>query len=76
MIIPADVRIIESRRLKINRTWNGRSGVYEASNISTSANILKAGNMAFFPSICVGGEGKGFVVSAGANTVLSKMIQA
>ncbi|XP_031345413.1 sodium/potassium-transporting ATPase subunit alpha isoform X12 [Photinus pyralis] len=72
--IPADIRIIESRGLKVdNSSLTGESEPQSRSPEFTHDNPLETKNLAFFSTNAVEGTAKGVVISCGDNTVMGRI---
>ncbi|XP_064073453.1 sodium/potassium-transporting ATPase subunit alpha-like [Vanessa tameamea] len=73
-VIPADIRIIESRGFKVdNSSLTGECIAVPRHNTDGSANILESPNVAFFSSLCVEGWAKGVVLFCGDLTALGRV---
>ncbi|XP_014209852.1 sodium/potassium-transporting ATPase subunit alpha-like [Copidosoma floridanum] len=72
--IPADIRIIESRGLRVeNSSITGESEPTTRTDHPTDANPLESKNVAFFSSFAVSGEGTGIVIATGDNTMIGRL---
>merc|ERR1719348_1313906 len=69
--IPADLRIIEARGLKVdNSSLTGESEPQSRSPECTHQNPLETKNIAFFSTNAVEGNGVGIIIQTGDNTVM------
>jgi sodium/potassium-transporting ATPase subunit alpha len=72
--IPADIRVVESRGLKVdNSSLTGESEPQSRSMEFTHENPLETKNLAFFSTNCVEGTAKGIVVNTGDDTVMGRI---
>uniref|UniRef100_A0AC34PW81 Cation-transporting P-type ATPase N-terminal domain-containing protein n=1 Tax=Panagrolaimus sp. JU765 TaxID=591449 RepID=A0AC34PW81_9BILA len=72
--VPADMRIIESRGLKVdNSTLTGENEPVSKSPEKTSDNPLETKNLMFFGTNVVEGNGKGLVFLTGDHTYMGKL---
>jgi len=72
--IPADLRILESRGLKVdNSSLTGESEPQSRSSECSSDNPLETKNLAFFSTNCVEGTAVGVVVQCGDKTVMGRI---
>ncbi|CAK9806881.1 Sodium/potassium-transporting ATPase subunit alpha [Anthophora quadrimaculata] len=72
--IPADIRIIESRELRVeNSSITGESEPVVRTNYPTDDNPLETSNIAFFSSFAVDGEGRGIVIATGDQTMIGRL---
>ncbi|CAD8136306.1 unnamed protein product [Paramecium pentaurelia] len=72
--IPADVRIIQSREMKVdNSALTGECDPLLRVTELTSENPLETKNLAFFGTLCKEGSGKGLVIQIGDNTVMGQI---
>ncbi|CAH0729793.1 unnamed protein product, partial [Brenthis ino] len=66
-VIPADIRIIDSKGFKVdNSSLTGECVAVSRSNTDGTANILESPNVAFFSALCVEGWAKGRVAGLAA----------
>ncbi|CAH2091106.1 unnamed protein product [Euphydryas editha] len=73
-IIPADIRIIDSKGFKVdNSSLTGECVAVPRSNTDGSDNILESPNVAFFSALCVEGWAKGVVLCCGDLTALGRV---
>ena len=73
--IPADIRIVEARGLKVdNSSLTGESEPQSRSSDFTHENPLETRNLAFFSTNAVEGTARGIVVNVGDNTVMVAQI--
>ena len=72
--IPADIRILESRGLKVdNSSLTGESEPQTRSPECTDENPVETKNLAFFSTYATEGKAKGMVVSIGDQTVIGRI---
>lgn len=72
--IPADLRIIECRGLRVeNSSITGESEPVARTNYYTDKNPLESANMAFFSTFAVAGDGKGIVIATGDRTLIGRL---
>ncbi|XP_012215683.1 sodium/potassium-transporting ATPase subunit alpha-like [Linepithema humile] len=72
--IPADIRVIECRGLRIeNSSITGESEPVARTNYPTDANPLESANVAFSTSFAVAGDGKGIVIGTGDRTMIGRL---
>ncbi|XP_033096761.1 sodium/potassium-transporting ATPase subunit alpha-3-like isoform X1 [Anneissia japonica] len=72
--IPADIRIIEARSLKVdNSSLTGESEPQSRGPEFTNDNPLETRNIAFFSTNAVEGNAKGIVIQCGDNTVMGRI---
>lgn len=72
--IPADIRIIQSREMKVdNSALTGECDPLLRIVDCTSENPLETKNLAFFGTLCKEGSGKGLVISIGDRTVMGQI---
>jgi len=72
--IPADLRVIEGRGLKVdNSSLTGESEPQSRTPEFTNQNPLETKNIAFFSTNCVEGNGIGMVIQCGDNTVMGRI---
>ncbi|TKR61221.1 hypothetical protein L596_028362 [Steinernema carpocapsae] len=72
--VPADVRIISARGLKVdNSSLTGENEPVLRTPEKTSDNPLETRNLAFFSTNVVEGTGKGVVVLTGDNTIMGRI---
>nr|XP_002737354.1 PREDICTED: sodium/potassium-transporting ATPase subunit alpha-1 isoform X1 [Saccoglossus kowalevskii] len=72
--IPADIRIIESRSMKVdNSSLTGESEPQSRSPEFTSDNPLETRNVCFFSTNAVEGTGRGIVIQTGDKTVMGRI---
>ncbi|ODN01960.1 Sodium/potassium-transporting ATPase subunit alpha [Orchesella cincta] len=72
--IPADIRIIESKGLKVdNSSLTGESEPQRREPKCTNENPLETRNLAFFSTNAVEGTGIGVVIRIGDNTVMGRI---
>ncbi|XP_026667920.1 sodium/potassium-transporting ATPase subunit alpha-like [Ceratina calcarata] len=72
--VPADVRIIECRGLRVeNSSITGESEPEARTNYPTDDNPLESSNVAFFSSFAVDGEGMGIVLATGDRTMIGRL---
>jgi len=72
--ICADLRIVESRGLKVdNSSLTGESEPQSRSPECTNQNPLETKNLAFFSTNAVEGNGVGIIVQTGDNTVMGRI---
>ncbi|CAG9561242.1 unnamed protein product [Danaus chrysippus] len=73
-VLPADIRIIESKGFKVdNSSLTGESVALPRSNTEGTENILESPNIAFFSALCVEGWARGVVVCCGDLTALGRV---
>ncbi|XP_013146714.1 PREDICTED: sodium/potassium-transporting ATPase subunit alpha-like [Papilio polytes] len=73
-VIPADIRIIESKGFKVdNSSLTGESRAVTRSNTEGTTNILESQNVAFFSAQCVEGWAFGVVLCCGDLTALGRV---
>jgi len=69
--IPADIRIIQSREMKVdNSALTGECDPLLRIVECTAENPLETKNLAFFGTLCKEGSGKGIVINIGDFTVM------
>ena len=72
--IPADIRVVEARSLKVdNSSLTGESEPQARTPEFTHENPLETKNLAFFSTNAVEGTAKGVVVNVGDNTVMGRI---
>lgn len=72
--IPADIRIIECRGLRVeNSSITGESEPVVRTNYPTDPNPLESANIAFSTSFAVAGDGKGIVIATGDRTMIGRL---
>merc|ERR1712172_133636 len=72
--MPADMRVLESRGLKVdNSSLTGESEPQARNHEFTHENPLETKNLAFFSTNVVEGTAKGIVVSIGDGTVMGRI---
>lgn len=72
--IPADIRIIECRGLRVeNSSITGESEPVVRTDYPTDKNPLESANVAFFSSFAVAGSGKGIVIATGDCTMIGRL---
>ncbi|XP_057376626.1 sodium/potassium-transporting ATPase subunit alpha-B-like [Daphnia carinata] len=72
--IPADIRILEARQLKVNNSsLTGESEPQSRSPEFTHSNPLETKNLAFFSTNAIEGTARGVVISIGDNTVMGRI---
>ncbi|RDD36748.1 Sodium/potassium-transporting ATPase subunit alpha [Trichoplax sp. H2] len=72
--IPADIRIIEARSMKVdNSSLTGESEPQVRLPECTNDNPIETRNLAFFSTYCVEGNCRGIVVNIGDNTVMGRI---
>ncbi|XP_055338913.1 sodium/potassium-transporting ATPase subunit alpha-B-like isoform X2 [Paramacrobiotus metropolitanus] len=72
--IPADIRIIECRGMKVdNSSLTGESEPQSRSHQTTHTNPLETKNLAFFSTNIVEGVGTGIVINTGDRTVMGRI---
>jgi sodium/potassium-transporting ATPase subunit alpha len=73
--IPADVRIIESKDMRVdNSSLTGESDpLLRSPECTEPEKILETKNVAFFGTLCKEGRGKGMVFNIGDNTVIGQI---
>ncbi|XP_034187714.1 sodium/potassium-transporting ATPase subunit alpha [Osmia lignaria lignaria] len=72
--IPADIRIIECRELRVeNSSITGESEPVLRTNYPTDENPLESSNVAFFSSFAVEGQGNAIVVATGDETMIGRL---
>ncbi|KAJ8904259.1 hypothetical protein NDN08_000783 [Rhodosorus marinus] len=72
--IPADIRIIENSKLKVEMaSLTGESEPLARTVECTDANPLETKNLAFFGTLAVEGTAKGIVVNTGDETVFGRI---
>ncbi|XP_072754932.1 sodium/potassium-transporting ATPase subunit alpha-B [Anoplolepis gracilipes] len=72
--IPADIRIIECRGLRVeNSSITGESEPVTRTDYPTDKNPLESANIAFSTSFAVAGDGKGIVIATGDNTMIGRL---
>uniref|UniRef100_A0A2A4JVG5 Sodium/potassium-transporting ATPase subunit alpha n=1 Tax=Heliothis virescens TaxID=7102 RepID=A0A2A4JVG5_HELVI len=73
-IVPADIRIIESKGFKVdNSSLTGESVAVARSNTEGNPNIHESANVAFFSTLCVEGWALGVVLCCGDLTALGRV---
>ncbi|KAF9419006.1 hypothetical protein HW555_004333, partial [Spodoptera exigua] len=73
-IVPADIRIIESKGFKVdNSSLTGESAAVARSNVEGNPNIHESMNVAFFSTQCVEGWALGVVICCGDLTALGRV---
>ncbi|XP_039755606.1 sodium/potassium-transporting ATPase subunit alpha-like [Pararge aegeria] len=73
-VIPADIRIIESKGFKVdNSSLTGECIAVPRSNTDGTDNILESPNVAFSSALCVEGWAKGVVLCCGDLTALGRV---
>ena len=75
MIVPADIRIIECLKMKIdNFNLTGDSeALARTTECTSNENPLNSKNLAFYGTSCKEGEGLGIVFATGDNTIYGKL---
>ncbi|KAF2898170.1 hypothetical protein ILUMI_08011 [Ignelater luminosus] len=69
--VPADIRIIKSRSLKVdNSSITGESEMQPRSPECTDTNPLETQNLAFYSTNVIEGAGTGVVIATGDNTLI------
>ena len=73
--IPADVRIIESKELRVdNSSLTGESDpLLRSAECTEPEKVLETKNVAFFGTMCKEGRGKGMVFNIGDDTVIGQI---
>ncbi|XP_076242819.1 sodium/potassium-transporting ATPase subunit alpha [Calliopsis andreniformis] len=72
--IPADIRIIECRGLRVeNSSITGESEPVVRTDYPTDDNPLESSNVAFFSSFAVDGDGQGIVIATGDRTMIGRL---
>lgn len=72
--VAADVRIVESRELKFDRSiLTGESEPVDGSVECTHESYLETKNMAFMTTLVTNGQGLGLVVATGQKTMIGKI---
>jgi len=74
--VPADIRIIESKDLKINEsnlTGESVPSSKTSKTIKKGSSLADRNNMAYASTVIVSGSGKGVVVATGVNTEIGKI---
>ncbi|XP_011707438.1 PREDICTED: sodium/potassium-transporting ATPase subunit alpha-like [Wasmannia auropunctata] len=72
--IPADIRIIECRGLRVeNSSITGESEPVARTNYPTDRNPLESANVAFSTSFAVAGDGRGIVIATGDHTMIGRL---
>lgn len=72
--IPADIRIIECRGLRVeNSSITGESEPVTRTDYPTDKNPLESANVAFSTSFAVAGDGKGIVIATGDRTMIGRL---
>lgn len=72
--IPADIRIIECRGLRVeNSSITGESEPVTRTDHPTDKNPLESANVAFSTSFAVAGDGKGIVIATGDHTMIGRL---
>ncbi|KYN03549.1 Sodium/potassium-transporting ATPase subunit alpha [Cyphomyrmex costatus] len=72
--IPADIRIIECRGLRVeNSSITGESEPVARTDYPTDRNPLESSNVAFSTSFAVAGDGKGIVIATGDRTMIGRL---
>lgn len=70
-IVPADIRIIDSKELKVdNSSITGESEPQHRTTECTDRNPLETSNLAFYGTNVVEGAGAGIVIACGDNTLM------
>ncbi|KAL4707751.1 hypothetical protein ACJJTC_014932 [Scirpophaga incertulas] len=73
-VIPADIRIIESKGFKVdNSSLTGECVAVARGNVEGTPNILESQNVAFFSTLCVEGHATGIVMCCGDLTALGRV---
>jgi len=74
--LPADVRIVGAKNFKCDQSsLTGEPDAMTKKPENTAENPLEAKNLAFFGTMCVEGEGKGFIVLTGDDTIIGHIAQ-
>ncbi|XP_036149154.1 sodium/potassium-transporting ATPase subunit alpha-B-like isoform X1 [Monomorium pharaonis] len=72
--IPADIRIIECRGLRVeNSSITGESEPVARTDYPTDRNPLESANLAFSTSFAVAGDGRGIVIATGDRTMIGRL---
>lgn len=72
--IPADIRIIACRGLRVeNSSITGESEPVARTDYPTDRNPLESANVAFSTSFAVAGDGKGIVIATGDRTMIGRL---
>jgi sodium/potassium-transporting ATPase subunit alpha len=72
--VAADVRIIESRDLKFDKSLlTGESEAVDGAVECTDDRYLESKNIAFMTSLVTNGQGKGIVIATGKDTMIGKI---
>jgi len=72
--IPADIRIIECRGLRVeNSSITGESEPVARTDYPTDKNPLESANVAFSTSFAVAGDGRGIVIATGDRTMIGRL---
>ncbi|XP_011631626.1 sodium/potassium-transporting ATPase subunit alpha-like [Pogonomyrmex barbatus] len=72
--IPADIRIIECRGLRVeNSSITGESEPVVRTDYPTDKNPLESANVAFSTSFAVAGDGRGIVIATGDHTMIGRL---
>ncbi|XP_011874816.1 PREDICTED: sodium/potassium-transporting ATPase subunit alpha-like [Vollenhovia emeryi] len=72
--IPADIRIIECRGLRVeNSSITGESEPVARTDYPTDRNPLESANVAFSTSFAVAGYGRGIVIATGDRTMIGRL---
>ncbi|XP_011172179.1 sodium/potassium-transporting ATPase subunit alpha-B [Solenopsis invicta] len=72
--IPADIRIIECRGLRVeNSSITGESEPVARTDHPTDRNPLESANVAFSTSFAVAGDGRGIVIATGDRTMIGRL---
>lgn len=70
-IVPADIRVLESKELKVdNSSITGESEPQLRNTECTDRNPLETANLAFYGTNVVEGAGAGIVIACGDNTLM------
>ncbi|XP_055342143.1 sodium/potassium-transporting ATPase subunit alpha-B-like isoform X2 [Paramacrobiotus metropolitanus] len=73
--IPADLRIIESKSLKVDNSSLTGEAEPQSRTTESNENPLESKNIAFFSTNAVEGTGVGIVIRCGDNTVMGRIAQ-
>ena len=74
--LPADLRCVTTKNFKCDQSsLTGEPDAMKKKPENEAQNPLEASNLAFFGTMCVEGEGKGFLVLTGDDTIIGRIAQ-
>jgi sodium/potassium-transporting ATPase subunit alpha len=74
--LPADLRCVTTKNFKCDQSsLTGEPDAMKKKPENEATNPLEAANLAFFGTMCVEGEGKGFLVLTGDDTIIGRIAQ-